>query len=836
MCNTLLVLYFFLPHNLCFSFARFSLFNFFLLYLVVKTILLNRRNTRKKLKYSPSAILFKCDESSFSKSDMATEDFLQAAENGNLNLLNTIWNEERVNRELDLIRDEATGQGGVHCAAGKGQLEVLIWLYERNASTLLRDNEGCTAAHYAAAEGHVEVLKWLLENGIDMTCGDYKNIEPIEYAEIADQRSVISWYRSQSRVPAVELSAIYTAGDLDSTRLWKQISTLFHNPSLFAKVPVTLPWKITPVFTQTNRRPLVSTTEADTSIVGGMLSVGGCYQMMSHAFHSYPFRKSSHSTSEHIKVLCSEYLDQEGELLLQIFESCVKSPPSPLVSPLLSPLLSKAGTRSFRASWSRKGSTTQTEITTTNIKLLRLVPWSVTESPRSGVIPLQNTNISNYRELLSSVEFPQTHNNTAKRRLSAAETTCLGSKPDYFRILFMDQSVMVLSQAADCVLSSLRLTKQTTDLLDVCRDLRRVAIKIQSQVRMWQSQKTVAKLRILHMWNDWQRQAAVFLKQKISFGKKINDNNIIEVGMIELATIETNESHKINIVNTMLRSKLLLYREKRQRNNIPPIYNYNLQLEEVLRTSLRETRVAGVESKPLTELRKRSSVVVRPLSPSLATAGRSSFSRPGGSISSLTSGWLAPGIGSSRRTFRMSPAITKGSLGTLGICVSHQPHNSSRSSFRSRTSTKRFGSEISLFSKAESPEVVIIDNDKHQWSLPDGCEDDVFRQVESDEEELDSPKRSQKLLLMTSGGELDSPKSLKSTTVSPSDDWNQIQQLVREAETKLKESLMSATTPAVVAQSPSPPPKPTKLRLKAIRKVANIKTFATKLRRNRTEK
>ncbi len=57
-------------------------------------------------------------------------------------------------------------------AATNGNVEVMELLLARNASTTIKDMEGCTSMHHAALKGHSLIVKLLLDHGTDFEVRD----------------------------------------------------------------------------------------------------------------------------------------------------------------------------------------------------------------------------------------------------------------------------------------------------------------------------------------------------------------------------------------------------------------------------------------------------------------------------------------------------------------------------------------------------------------------------------------------------------------------------------------------------------------------------------------
>lgn len=56
-------------------------------------------------------------------------------------------------------------------AATSGNVEIMELLLSRNASTMIKDTEGCTPMHHAALNGHLPIVR-LLEHGTDFEVRD----------------------------------------------------------------------------------------------------------------------------------------------------------------------------------------------------------------------------------------------------------------------------------------------------------------------------------------------------------------------------------------------------------------------------------------------------------------------------------------------------------------------------------------------------------------------------------------------------------------------------------------------------------------------------------------
>jgi len=96
----------------------------------------------------------------------------------------------------------AAGVNPAHCAALKGQLEVLQWYVPVNSSLLMtKDRAGLGIHHYAAANNHTPILDWLYENSFDLAERDKRGLRIAHHASLKGAVDSLCWIRDHNYNP-----------------------------------------------------------------------------------------------------------------------------------------------------------------------------------------------------------------------------------------------------------------------------------------------------------------------------------------------------------------------------------------------------------------------------------------------------------------------------------------------------------------------------------------------------------------------------------------------------------------------------------------------------------
>ncbi|KAF2356382.1 Ankyrin repeat-containing domain [Trinorchestia longiramus] len=112
-----------------------------------------------------------------------TVSFIDAVQEGNLEVLNSLNLEEEVKQRFE------EGMTGLHWAADRGHTEVVDLLLTNGAEVNARDDSGQTPLHYAASCGHVAVVSLLLQRGADPSMCDDDDFTP---RQVADDSHVVT--------------------------------------------------------------------------------------------------------------------------------------------------------------------------------------------------------------------------------------------------------------------------------------------------------------------------------------------------------------------------------------------------------------------------------------------------------------------------------------------------------------------------------------------------------------------------------------------------------------------------------------------------------------------
>ncbi|KAL5258380.1 hypothetical protein ACHWQZ_G009025 [Mnemiopsis leidyi] len=86
-----------------------------------------------------------------------------AAGRGDLQVIKYLWE-----KGADVNIQDSRGEAALHRAADRGHLQVIKYLWEKGADVNIQDSEGMTALHRAVNSGHLQVFKYLLEKGADV--------------------------------------------------------------------------------------------------------------------------------------------------------------------------------------------------------------------------------------------------------------------------------------------------------------------------------------------------------------------------------------------------------------------------------------------------------------------------------------------------------------------------------------------------------------------------------------------------------------------------------------------------------------------------------------------
>jgi len=101
---------------------------------------------------------------------------------------------------LDNISDinlkDSRGASILHCAAEKGNRELVETLLAKLADLNEEDNDGKTALHLAAAKGQQEIVEFLLSRGAALNGKDYDGHTPLFDAAMAGQEKIVHYLAS----------------------------------------------------------------------------------------------------------------------------------------------------------------------------------------------------------------------------------------------------------------------------------------------------------------------------------------------------------------------------------------------------------------------------------------------------------------------------------------------------------------------------------------------------------------------------------------------------------------------------------------------------------------
>jgi ankyrin repeat protein len=102
--------------------------------------------------------------------------FLNACAAGDIpKLVEMIKNNFEINSKDDI------GISGIHIASMNGNMEVLKWLVDHDASCSIRDIDGMTPLHYACENNHVDIALFLVRNGADTSVRNKAGLTSLHY-------------------------------------------------------------------------------------------------------------------------------------------------------------------------------------------------------------------------------------------------------------------------------------------------------------------------------------------------------------------------------------------------------------------------------------------------------------------------------------------------------------------------------------------------------------------------------------------------------------------------------------------------------------------------------
>ncbi|KAI6205816.1 ANK-REP-REGION domain-containing protein [Aphelenchoides besseyi] len=139
------------------------------------------------------------------------EQFLRAAENGDLNTLKLMFAR---NPDLLTARDRDL-YTPLHRAAYNNHVEAAKWLLSVGADPELRTEEGWTVLHSAACWAAHDMVGLLLSRGVEVNSRSNGNLTPLHLAinSCADPKNQIITLKYLLSAPGIDMSAVNKAGE-----------------------------------------------------------------------------------------------------------------------------------------------------------------------------------------------------------------------------------------------------------------------------------------------------------------------------------------------------------------------------------------------------------------------------------------------------------------------------------------------------------------------------------------------------------------------------------------------------------------------------------------------
>ncbi|KAG8265029.1 Transient receptor putative cation channel sub A member 1, partial [Homalodisca vitripennis] len=119
--------------------------------------------------------------------DLSDDDFVLAAESGNLEDFNRLFLAEPARLG---VRD-SKGRAAAHQAAARGKLNILQFIYSHGGDLNIQDHTGNTPLHIAVEHNSLEVVDYLLQMGVDTSVLNHKKQAALHLATELNRVSVL---------------------------------------------------------------------------------------------------------------------------------------------------------------------------------------------------------------------------------------------------------------------------------------------------------------------------------------------------------------------------------------------------------------------------------------------------------------------------------------------------------------------------------------------------------------------------------------------------------------------------------------------------------------------